>query len=309
MIAYQSLDEVVAISLHDHKQAALYFDKILPCYTYNEVPKELRLDYTLLRDIYVQIAEEYCFPGKNDFESFEYDLLERKNLDINNPDDVWTLNDNILAAHVALTRLKIPSVPIFNNVDLGYERLLLYPETVERINELIDRTPSLPLNNGDALELTISDIGLVDTSNATWEQILELKKDRDARRNLRNFRLFLYGNFQGKSKAYISDSIDKKIDEYEMACKKHGFDMVSSSFLMLVDSKSLPVLSVIAAVGIISKKWDLTTAAIGTAIIETAKLSINLVKKSFEFRRLKNQHELAYIFDARKHLKKRKWHR
>lgn len=153
-------------------------------------------------------------------------------------------------------------------------------------------------------ELTISEIGLVDTTDASWEQILELKKDIDARRKLRDLRLLLFDEFEGKTKAYIIDSIDRKLEEHELACKKHGLNLVTSSVSMLIDSKSLIGISTIAAAGVMSGQWGLVTAAaISGAAIETTRLIINVVQKKLGFGWLKDSHELAYILGTRDRLR------
>ena len=40
---------------------------------------------------------------------------------------------------------------------------------------------------------------MVSTDNADWDQIIELQNDQDAKRKLRNLRLFFYDNYKDKS--------------------------------------------------------------------------------------------------------------
>jgi hypothetical protein len=62
--------------------------------------------------------------------------------------------------------------------------------------------------------LALSGIPLVDTSSASWEQILELRKDPDARAKLRNLRLFFHNNYQGKPATFVVDDLGRRLDEY-----------------------------------------------------------------------------------------------
>jgi hypothetical protein len=57
----------------------------------------------------------------------------------------------------------------------------------------------------DELSLTIASLRLIDANCATLQQLLEFRKDPEAKTKLRRFRLFAYENYSGKSRAFIED--------------------------------------------------------------------------------------------------------
>ena len=64
------------------------------------------------------------------------------------------------------------------------------------------------------MSLTPANIPLIDTSKASWEQILERRKDTRALRKLRKLKMFLQDNYQGKDKDYIEDDLAMRLDKY-----------------------------------------------------------------------------------------------
>lgn len=121
---------------------------------------------------------------------------------------------------------------------------------------------------------------------------------------MRNFRLFAYENFFGRSKAYISDRLDEKIYEYEQTCRKHGFELIASPISTLLDSNSFVGISCIIAASVLSGNWQFAVAtAIGGAVIETSKLIVNVATQRRSFQSYMNNHELAYLFHLENNLK------
>lgn len=142
---------------------------------------------------------------------------------------------------------------------------------------------------------------LIDTSKAKWDQIIELRKDVESRNKLRNLRLFLYENYRGKDSDFIEDDLGRRIDEYERARKKHGFEMVISSIRALIDSKNLQAAlgGGLAAALLGGPISGITTAA----LIELGSISIEIAKKRSDFKDLTEGHDLAFIIQAREKIK------
>ena len=82
------------------------------------------------------------------------------------------------------------------------------------------------------ISFKIQSLSLIDTSKASWGQIIEI-------RNLKNLRLFFFSNYQDKPGDFVKDDLLKRIDEYDSARKKHGFDLKATSMLTLLKSKNL----------------------------------------------------------------------
>jgi len=98
---------------------------------------------------------------------------------------------------------------------------------------------SLPEDNNIPLPaiLTLSNLKIIDASDAPWEQIIEFRKDPTAKAKLRKLRLFAYENYEEKSKNYIEDDINSKIYDYEITAKKFGLDLLQATVNNVINSK------------------------------------------------------------------------
>jgi len=72
--------------------------------------------------------------------------------------------------------------------------------------------------------LTLSRLRMIDISKASWKQVVELRKDANARQKLRRLRLFAADNYSGKNLAYIEDDLSRRIYDYEEEARRWGFE-------------------------------------------------------------------------------------
>jgi hypothetical protein len=148
--------------------------------------------------------------------------------------------------------------------------------------------------------ITLSRLNLVDASQADWRQIIELRKDVQSHRKLARLRLFIHKNYSGCSFSYIEDDLSQRVEEYEQASKKFGFKTVLSSLSMLLDAKALQTS---AGAGLIAGLLGGPVAGASTvAVIEIGKIAINIAEKHHELASWQAGHELAYIFETQKRL-------
>jgi hypothetical protein len=110
----------------------------------------------------------------------------------------------------------------------------------------------------------------------------------------------MFDNFQGKSRAYVEDSIGQMLTDYQEAASDHGFDLVTGTLSAITKSKS-----VIAAAGA-ALAAAILGAPVGAAIagaaglsLEVANIAVTLAEKRHGFAKLKRDHELAYLIDAK----------
>lgn len=153
------------------------------------------------------------------------------------------------------------------------------------------------LGNDEVVQLTLSNLDLIDTSKLEWPQILELKSDSDSDKKLRNLLLFLYKNYSNKSVDFIRDDLLRQIDEYQQVCKKHGFKLVTSTLSTLLSSKSLLATTGLSTLALLSglPLQALTPVAISAAGLEIGKIAINYVEKKRDLIDYKETHPLSYI--------------
>lgn len=167
---------------------------------------------------------------------------------------------------------------------------------------LSDSTEFLYDSSNTNIMATIAGIPLVNAEQASLLQIRQLREDTNAQRKLRNLRLFLFQNYTGKPKSFIEDDIHKRMDEYYAAASKHGFDIFESSLTCLIDAKSIQATIAGGLIG-----WLLGGPVVGITsglTVEIASLSLTLARGIRELRLFRKQHDLAYIFHAKKSIEK-----
>ena len=288
-----------AISFNDTKTAALYFDRVIP------------IEFKVMRGTSDGIICEIP-------DTVEIDVLAQLIFGENSPrhriisylDDHWSpmmnqirplIKDPLPSQHpdaykelksLYLSDASAPEIGSVRNTfrkfakDLGIDSFsVLLPEKAD--TESFSQAYSC---------LTTTNLPLVETTNATWEQIMELRSDVDSRKKLRRLRLFFLDNYTDKSHDYIKDDLHQRLDDYESARKKHGFDAVMSSLSILLDANSLQAAAV---AGLTTGLFGGPLVGITTgAAVELGKVLIELSKKQAEIRNLSSGHELGYIINA-----------
>jgi hypothetical protein len=135
---------------------------------------------------------------------------------------------------------------------------------------------------------------------------MEFRRDKDAMKKLRRFRLFANANYVRKSKAYVEDDLLQRVDDYETIVKQWGFETVEGTLNMLVSSKWLTG----TAGALISTFFGappavVLAAAAGAApkaAIELSRVAIYLSKQRFMLRNTLKENPVSYLSYAKKKL-------
>lgn len=152
----------------------------------------------------------------------------------------------------------------------------------------------------DDMSLTLANIPLIDTSKTSWDQIFDLRKDARAMDRLRNLKMFLQDNYQGKGKDYIEDDLAKRLDEYSDVCRDHGLETSLSLLSMVLDARRLQTA---IAGGVAAALIGSPLAGLSAAVsIELGQVVLEVAKKKHDFNRFKRDHELGYIIDTTERL-------
>jgi len=145
--------------------------------------------------------------------------------------------------------------------------------------------------------LGLSGVPLVDASRASWEQIMELRKDPEARTKLRNLRLFFHTNYQGKPTSFIVDDLGRRLDDYSAARKRLGFEFTSGCISSLLDAR---ILQAAAATSIAAAFVGGPIASLGAAVfVEIGGVALEFSRKRYAIREFEKTHDLAYLIEAR----------
>ena len=156
---------------------------------------------------------------------------------------------------------------------------------------------------GDVI-VSLTQIPLVDTRSAPWDQILDFRKDPEAVRKLRRLRLFISENYAGKGKAYIEDDLGLRLDEYSRTAHEAGFETVLGAFGAMLDSKLLAgglagsVISTLAGAPVAA-----ALSATSTVLLEVGKAALQIRKTAHEQKELLDQNPVSFFAYANERFK------
>ena len=149
--------------------------------------------------------------------------------------------------------------------------------------------------------ITLVDLNLIDTSNCSWEHILEFRKDHEANYKLRKLRLFVHQNYVGKDKSFIEDDLQVRLMEYDNIVSDWGFKTTSGSIGMLLSSKALAggvagsVVSILAGAPV-----PALASVVGGTAIELGRIALHVKDQSFLLRNTLRDNPVSYIKYAEK---------
>ena len=298
---YEHVSSVICLG--DTKQAALYFDRViivdpaeqmgiygLPEFgkgaynliSNNKITKETLLNYNLLFQEYRRAVE---LPG------FSFSRVENTDYFISDT------RKKLIEGYI--NNDKLPNGNTIRNALNHFAKQL----GINRCSVLLPSRYADSIHaTDDDLTLTLTNIRLINTDRTKWEQILELRRDTDARRKLRNMKLFLQENYQGKSKEFIEDDFDKRLDDYSNVCKDHGLETCMSALSVILNAKHLQTA---IAGGVAAALLGSPIAGLGTAVcLGLGHIALEVAKRKHAFNKLKRDHELAYIIDAKERIEK-----
>lgn len=75
------------------------------------------------------------------------------------------------------------------------------------------------------VNITLSDIDIIDPNSISWEAILELREDDESTKQLNKLRRFVVSDMQGYSLSHIEDELYEAIEEHQNAAKKWGISL------------------------------------------------------------------------------------
>jgi len=251
-----------AISLSSTKEAALYFEQVLPfdVITSIEIKKESQLIY------------DQCLPYK-EMEKAEHIFSEISGIrdkDGTTLSELLALQGGLLFTHIRpprpgdkekfeeLSRLVSKILNNRFNIKLDFHSATaLGKETAMQIRKEINNLSSKlgfgssPLWSGEAsalskkhesedekFGLSISGLSLIDAEALSWDRIIEFRKDKNSIKALRDLRLFFQENFHGKSVEFIIDKLGQLSEEQSRSAKIWGFETAQKTLSVAFSQQS-----------------------------------------------------------------------
>lgn len=301
---------IVAISTQDHKLASLLFDYIVPVHTRESVPHDINFEYASSIKIPESTTDEVHDLFRNFTKQYEAMQNDGKLNELINQikDDELTselISEGVNEQHATLATFVTHGV---RNTFAKNAYRILHARNIRSV-PIFHSIPSyqnfFPGGLSDAVEINLLNAKVIDTTNLEWRHVAEIRRDKNFSKQLRNFRLFLNENYQGKDMGYISDHLQQKLEKYEESCKKHGVQLTLSAISQTLDSKSLLGSIAIATACILTGNPTIASLGIisGTSV-EIGKMVVNIMQKKLEYDEKIENAELSYLFKLERKIKK-----
>ncbi|MEO0932607.1 MAG: hypothetical protein AAFY21_02255 [Cyanobacteria bacterium J06641_2] len=141
------------------------------------------------------------------------------------------------------------------------------------------------------IEVCLDFIPIVIDAELTWEQVLEFRKDKDARKKLNRLRRWFTADLLQKNEKQVKAILSKRLEEYQWALKKHGIQTVVGGFTSVLSCILTPT-----ALELLSSN---SLAAVAGGVTLTSGAVAWITNKLIERTEIKTQ-EIAYIYEVRK---------
>ncbi|MPN10140.1 hypothetical protein SDC9_157435 [bioreactor metagenome] len=194
-----------------------------------EIPKTYATGYVkpkVTSLFYDYLVYSFAFPEY--YENVPKCLLDIQDSSIGGDSYTGMRESNIVLSPNSLTHLiasdledsLIIPVPIFDVSEKNFERFSSPAKKMrEPIHFVINHIPSIIENN------------------LSWDQVLDIRQDKNSIKKLRRLRNWMYG-LEGKEDHQIVDVLDLALDDYKYALKKHGVLTSSGAITTILSAGS-----------------------------------------------------------------------
>lgn len=158
-------------------------------------------------------------------------------------------------------------------------------------------------NETRAIELVsvaLNNVKIINTSELSWDQIFDFRRDDKAVQKLRRFRVFAHDRYEGKSLAYVEDDLSTILDDYEQTLQKHGFQTRNGILTTLINSKMAAGFVGGSFISTLAGKPELAMASLAIgAVVEIGKASLEISRRSHELASLQRNQPISFISYAK----------
>ena len=126
----------------------------------------------------------------------------------------------------------------------------------------------------------LKNVALVDEKALDWNQVIELRSDHDSIRKYRRLVHWLDADLAGKPATFVEQEIEKRLDDYKWALKKHGLNTVIGALSEVLNWKWFTAATAFGALtsyasGNSPAAFVATTAVIvGKTALEVARIGL-----------------------------------
>lgn len=150
-------------------------------------------------------------------------------------------------------------------------------------------------------ELILNSIKLIDTTDLSRKYLLEIKKDKEAMKNLRRLYTFIYQNYKDKPLTYIEDDLLNRIDQYATNTNHLGLKTKDAVLKIIFSSSTLvagTTTAIFTALSGSTTTLPQSLAVGSTFILGNIGLELRSLKRdTYKF---EQENPITFLIDAQK---------
>ncbi|MFS2111853.1 hypothetical protein ACCC88_19330 [Sphingomonas sp. Sphisp140] len=137
-------------------------------------------------------------------------------------------------------------------------------------------------------ETALSGLNLIDVAKVSWDAVIEFRKDPESCRSLRDLRVFFDENFEGKSSSYVEDKLLSILDKQDTVARLWGFETIQKSLSVAFSNQSSIAASMTGLAAAVSGAPLSAVAGaalivpFGSVAVEFAKVCIDAKKENID---------------------------
>lgn len=192
----------------------------------------------------------------------------------------------------------------------GIRRYLLSVPSDGQLKD-IAYVKEMEVNNSNYLEdsiedfpgIALSNIPIFDIESCSWGQINEFRRDFDVLKCMRDIKLFVRDNYEGKSLGYIQDKLGSLIDKQEALSQYHGIKLYKGVLMDVLQDRQLQMaLASSLAIAITGNNPATIGSALTTLAIGIGKISISFSQRLDEKKLAESNDPVTYLIKMKEAL-------
>lgn len=272
--------ESLAVSVKKPKTAALAFDRVYR--------------FPFITDPAPDEVAYYCAtPEEVIYSALMLAVCTAEDVGIETPFG-QAVHDNLTQNELAKNeRSSLRSIFAGQTRELGLYPTIFYHNSSELDTDPVGNTRS-------ALTVALSNLLIVDEDELDWEQILEFRRDVEARAKYRRLVRWLDREAIGRTQAEMEDKLATKLDEYSWSIRKHGMKAVVGSISGVLDPKFISGTSVAVGASAVAGWGPWALAAGGILALGKVTAEFGHIMIEGEEERRTSNYEIAYVHEVKK---------
>lgn len=144
--------------------------------------------------------------------------------------------------------------------------------------------------------LILSELSVVNTDDLSWQHLLEFREDKETVKKLRRLRRFVYSSYQGKALSFVKEDIEERIEQYNEATRVWGFPLVKGLLEIALTGQVAAAFGAVLGSAMFGVPLEAAAAVGASFTVGKGVLSIAQRKREVGIERERNP--VAYLVEA-----------